>query len=208
MAARCLFDADGVLIDSKVAAWRAVADIRRLFGNTVVIASSDDVDHAFGVPAQEQLVGPQHASVLRMVHRLVMRHQADKLALFENVLDEIATLPVARAVVTSALADGIARVLGSRAALFDEIVGFETGRKIELLAKAARDSHAIYVTDTVNDVRICREVGLAVIATTWGYDPHSKLRQASPDALVETPAELGSALRAFISATERKDHHD
>jgi phosphoglycolate phosphatase len=48
----------------------------------------------------------------------------------------------------------------------------------------------VYVGDEERDVQACREVGVRVVAVTWGVDTVERLRGAGPDALAATPAEV------------------
>lgn len=195
------FDADGVLIDSRTAAWRAAERILAAFGESVSISSSQEMAQVFGHAAQNALVGPEHAASLRMMHRLVMRRFAGDLPLFEDVLATLADQVAPRVLVTAALADGIIACLGPYAQLFDEIVGFESGRKPELLARFVGRA-SVYVTDTVADIQICKSLGLPTIACSWGYDDREQLQAARPDAIAETASELAALLNTLTHNKE------
>lgn len=195
------FDADGVLIDSRAAAWRAAERILAAFGESASINSTEEMALAFGHIAQNALVGSEHAGSLRMMHRLLMRRFAGDLPLFEDVLAAIANLDTPRVLVTAALADGVTTCLGPHARLFDEIVGFESGRKPELLARLVGRA-SVYVTDTITDIQICKPLGLPTVACAWGYDGRALLQAAKPDAIVDTASELAAALKTFTDNME------
>lgn len=183
------FDADGVLVDSQRLAWRAAERILASFGVTASITSASAMEATFGHVAQNALVGPGYAGVLRMVHRLIMRQSATEVSLFHDMLAVVEHIAARRIVVTAALADGIATGLGDRAGLFDEIVGFEDGRKPELLARFA-PYLALYITDTAVDVKDCKALCIPVIGVTWGYDDHVTIEAAGPTAIADTPEQL------------------
>lgn len=183
------FDADGVLVDSRAFAWRAAERVLASFGVTASIASPEAMEAAFGHAAQNALVGARHAGTLRMAHRLVMRHSAAGIGLFHGALAVVARLPARRILITAALADGIATCLGDHAGMFDEIVGFESGRKPDQLARFAPHLSA-YVTDTAVDIKDCKALGIPVIGVSWGYDGRATLEAAGPTAIAETPAQL------------------
>lgn len=47
-----------------------------------------------------------------------------------------------------------------------------------------------YVGDEIRDVTAARAVGLKAASVTWGYNTFAALSTKSPDAIVDTPAEL------------------
>jgi phosphoglycolate phosphatase len=183
------FDADGVLVDSQRFAWRAAERVLASLGVAASITSPDAMETAFGHAAQNALVGRRHAGVLRMTHRLVMRRVATEIGLFHDALAVVDRIAARRILVTAALADGITTCLGDYARLFDEIVGFDSGRKPDLLARYAPHL-ATYVTDTAIDINDCKALGIPVIGVTWGYDGRATLEAAGPTAIAETPAQL------------------
>jgi phosphoglycolate phosphatase-like HAD superfamily hydrolase len=194
------FDADGVLVDSREAAWRAAERVLRLFGAAHAIASYEAMEAAFGPAAQKALVGEQHASVLRMAHRLLMRRWAPSIGIFDQAVTAVAGLSAPRILITAALADGIGECLGVHAALFSEIVGFERGRKPDLLAALA-PRLAVYVTDSSLDIEDCKAVGVPTIGCAWGYEPLAVLRHARPHAIALRPADLPALITPFMTET-------
>lgn len=191
------FDYDGVIVNSRSAAWSAAERILASFGIVVPIDSSKTMEEAFGHAAQDALVGAEHAGALRMAHRLLMRHRACDLKLFDDIIAVVANVEAPKILVTAGLADGVKRRLGRTASLFDEIVGFESGRKPDLMAQRV-GRLGVYVTDTVSDIEICRALGLPVIACTWGtHDDVQMLAEARPDAIANNAAGLASVLNDF-----------
>jgi phosphoglycolate phosphatase-like HAD superfamily hydrolase len=183
------FDADGVIVNSRRRAWQAVEDIIACFGTRVAIRSQEQLDAQFGPKGLARLVGPGHEPTLRQVHRLVMRHAAGAISLFDEIIPVIEALPGRKLLITAALGDGIARCLGRHARHFEAIVGFEQGRKPDLLARHA-SRLAVYVTDTAADIIDCRALGVPVIGCRWGYDSLAALERARPDVIAERPADL------------------
>lgn len=196
------FDADGVLVDSREAAWRAAMRVLDLFGVTASIGSPEAMEAAFGAAAQEALVGREHAGALRMIHRLLMRQSAPSIRLFDDVIDVVAAMPGRRLLVTAALGEGIRVCLGQHASHFEDILGFERGRKPDLLAELANELGA-YITDTAIDVRDCQAVGVPVIGCMWGYDSRETLEAARPDAIAERPDDLPALLDSLMLETSR-----
>ena len=53
---------------------------------------------------------------------------------------------------------------------------------------------AVYITDTVGDIKEAREAGIKSIAVTWGFHDDEMLRQGDPANMISTPAELFPAI--------------
>ena len=200
------FDADGVLLDSQDLACRTSEQIVALFGTRPRIASRRDQIMAFGRDAQRGLVG-EEASVLREMHRLLMRHRAEDVGLFEEVLALIPGLSRPPVLISAGYSTGVQRALGSHVQHFAAILGREAGPKEALMKAWASGGLAWYVTDTVSDIDRCRSYRINVIAVTWGYDSKEALSAAEPEILVSNPAELARVLgdlRFFDSSTNRR----
>lgn len=191
---RLAFDADGVVVASERVAWTASEDILALFGPRPSIRSRADQLRVFGRPAQVERVGTDGASVLRSMHRLLMRARADEITVYDEVLAVIATLSIKPLLITAAYADGIRQALGGRAALFEGLIGREGGAKEMLLAEAAREGLTWFVTDTVRDLERCRACGVRCIAVGWGYDAPADLKCVNPEFFVSNPEELAHVL--------------
>ena len=69
---------------------------------------------------------------------------------------------------------------------------FGKARLLRALMKANRlqPGQLVYVGDEHRDVVACREVGVRVIAVRWGADAEPRLRDAGPDFLADTPADV------------------
>jgi phosphoglycolate phosphatase-like HAD superfamily hydrolase len=125
------------------------------------------------------------------MHRLVMKSRTHLLKR-HPCLALVARLNVPSEIVTSSLAAFAQMVLGAEVEHFVHIRGHETATKGSLMRTLSRN--AIFITDTVVDVKRCQDHGLAVIAVAWGYDTSVALRHSQPDFLVESSAELESLL--------------
>ena len=77
---------------------------------------------------------------------------------------------------------------------------FGKGTRLKRLLKSAGadGAAAVYVGDTVPDIRAAHEAGAAAVAVTWGFSDKVPLAAERPDALAETTDELAPAiLRLF-----------
>jgi phosphoglycolate phosphatase len=73
------------------------------------------------------------------------------------------------------------------------------GQKAPVLRQIISEHHIkcgqlIYVGDEGRDIEACRQVGVKVIAVTWGFEPRETLAKAHPDYLIDDPSELLSLL--------------
>lgn len=67
--------------------------------------------------------------------------------------------------------------------------------KDKSLKKIVEDNHlsldeTIYVGDEVRDIDACKEVGMKMIAVTWGFNSKEILKKSNPDYLVNSPKEI------------------
>jgi phosphoglycolate phosphatase-like HAD superfamily hydrolase len=195
--AQVLFDADGVLVDSRAHAWEAARRIFALFNYEAEIDCMRSYRHHFGRVAQGVAAEEHHVATLRALHRLMMRHRSRDLPLFDDVIKIASLLVVPCSVVTSALGNGIRAALGKDAAIFKEISGNEVGNKADILPRLLQDSPAIYVTDSVRDIAICCRLAVPAVAVGWGYDALEDLIAAGSDYAVASPQELATLFGSF-----------
>jgi phosphoglycolate phosphatase-like HAD superfamily hydrolase len=194
-----IWDADGTLLDSRRQAWAAAEGIISLIGGTPCrIASPEDERRLFGVPAQVNAVG-EHAPTLRMMHRLVLKSRAKDIRPFREVLSVIHQISVTHLIATANLASGVAASLGDDARLFSSIRGFEHGPKADLIRELMAGRQCLYIGDVSRDVVICRDLGVPVVAVTWGgFEEPELVAAAQPNYLVETPTQLSQLLRSLL----------
>lgn len=64
------------------------------------------------------------------------------------------------------------------------------------LAGEADPSRAVYVGDSVHDMRAGRAAGVVTAAALWGPNSRNTLAPTEPDLWVETPADLAAALES------------
>ena len=51
-------------------------------------------------------------------------------------------------------------------------------------------SHSWFVTDTVGDIEVAKNIGLKSLAVTWGYHPLEYLQKAKPTQIINRPKEI------------------
>jgi phosphoglycolate phosphatase len=79
---------------------------------------------------------------------------------------------------------------------------FGKGTRLKRLLRTARanTSAAVYVGDTVPDIRAAREVGAAAVAVTWGFSDKLPLAAEKPDVLADATGDLAPAILRLVAA--------
>ncbi len=87
---------------------------------------------------------------------------------------------------------------------FADILGSDTYTDKTIKIKLLLDKHqavakdAIFITDTLGDVREGTAAGVACIGVTWGHHAREKLETGNPYAVVDTVPELEAAIEKFF----------
>jgi len=69
---------------------------------------------------------------------------------------------------------------------------------VNIAASMAEPGNCVFVTDTLGDMREAAEVGISSIAVSWGFQKHATLEQGKPFRVVDKPADLATAVRAYF----------
>lgn len=62
----------------------------------------------------------------------------------------------------------------------------------------------IYIGDEVRDIDAAREAGIKIISVGWGFSNKKALKMGNPDAFIERPEDLASALATLSKREEGK----
>jgi len=181
---RVVWDFDGVLVDSRLEAWRTAAELLALIDIKVDIQSQEAFRKYF---SKDGIISEADRETLRAMHRLIMRNRAELLET-HPCLALVPQLNVPSEIVTSSSVTLVQDVLDEQAELFVNIRGQEDDTKSALLRTLTHNT--IFITDTIVDVKRCHENRLTVIAVGWGYDSVVALKNSRPDFLVESSAQL------------------
>jgi len=209
-----LFDLDGTLTDSKAGIVRCLRFAVEELGWP---CPPDDVLTTFiGPPLRRTfstlLATADHAIIEQAV--CLYRREFSAGGLFENrVYDGVPEMlasarSAARAafVVTAKFTISAQRIVThfGLAHHFAGVYGMEEGHadKAELLAhvlagEAIAPDAAVMIGDRAADIQAAQANGVASIGVLWGYGSEQELRDARPDALCRTPADLASHLAAW-----------
>lgn len=195
-----LWDADGVLVDTRQIAWEAAGQILGAFGIEFSVNCQEDYRKAFGVGGNSPFFSERECKTAREMHRSLMRRLAPKALRHEGVLEVIRSAPHDAVIVTSAYSETIRIILDSEVKLFTAVLGQELGGKRDILRAFATDSTrlSLGITDTITDVKRYREIGVRPVAVTWGYDTVEAFSDDTSIQLAKNPTDLRNILTDFL----------
>ena len=174
-------DFDGTIADSTATAISGIQKILSLIGQNEDVLSFSDYWRFFGKKSVLKNVTSEQTAVLREMHRMVMQSDAEEVELFEGVMTTYLQLKKKPLIVSSSYSTTVIKALGNYSTVFKKIYGFEAGRKQEILEQLRNKYQFIYITDTKIDISRCKNIGVPVIAVSWGFDCEETLQNASPD---------------------------
>lgn len=140
------------------------------------------------------------------------RHSADHTKLYDGMREELVSLKqkgVKTAVVTNKY-DAAAQAL--RLKFFpetDAVVGTSkdvrpkpapdgVNKALSILGVSADE--CVFVGDGETDIATAKNCGIPVIAVTWGFRDKTTLTALDPDAMIDKPSELASAIESLCEA--------
>lgn len=206
-----VFDVDGTLVDSLATIVAAMASAWR--GEGLTPPAPDRIHHTIGLPLAEA-VGLLAPAVSRATHaRLVASYRQASLALYARPDHTDALYPGAREVLTTLAAAGVLLgiatgkgVPGLHATIgkHDLIAAFvtlQTGDRArgkphpDMLERAMAETgvaacHVVMIGDTVYDIEMARNAGVAALGVAWGCHGADALRAAGAAAVIDDFAAL------------------
>ncbi len=212
MISHVVFDFDGTLVDSLdvvVELYNGLADERGYTKitkhNLAELRTLSILERCrrLGVPAR-RLPG-----LIVEVGRL-LRHATERVRVHDGVPELLQTLHergLTLAVASTNREENIRAIL-ARHGLDTLMTSISCSSRLfgkaHLLRGILRRAHAeptqvVYVGDEHRDIEASRAVGIRFIGVTWGADDPERLREAAPDALVSTPAEIAELVQRWSS---------
>jgi phosphoglycolate phosphatase len=214
-----VFDLDGTLIDSRLDLIHSINSTLRhlgrpeLPGEVIATYVGDGapvlVRRALGDPDDETLV--QHALDYFLAY--YREHKLDNTYVYDGMVPALHSMlptsngrPRRMAVLTNKPVNpsrAIVEALGLKDFFFAVYGGnsFPTkkpdplGARQLLLEAGCRPDEAVIIGDSSNDILTGRNAGLWTVGVTYGFAPLS-MEVTPPDALVDSPSELGQVLGA------------
>jgi len=88
---------------------------------------------------------------------------------------------------------------------FDHVYGWESGRdktvKIQKVFRSynASPGDAVFITDTLGDIREARKAGVESIAVTWGFHERERLEKGEPFVIVDRPEQIIAEINRYFN---------
>jgi phosphoglycolate phosphatase len=199
-----LFDFDGTIADSYPVFLHCMNQLSNEFGYDRIEDSAQLRQKGMGRIISENMKLPK--SALRSYAdrlREEIKYRFHEIPLFAQVKSLIKQLLPANTIgIVSTNSRAIIRNTLEKEGLAVHFLFTDIGlgQKAPALSRVIREHHIkcgrlVYVGDEGRDIEACRQVGVKIIAVTWGFEPRETLARAHPDYLVEDPSELLSLLR-------------
>lgn len=201
-----VFDYDGVLVDSYDVFTRYFLEACDN-ENIDAIGSENDFlslfdGNLYQRMLQQGISRDQILSIVLAVRDGIMEER-DSIQTFPGIREMVHVLAEDNtlAVVTSNHTAVVRYFLTARnISCFADVVGSdkEPSKQAKLQRLSLQHGNTCYyIGDTVGDILEGKKADVATIAVTWGWHDEPRLRQAGPDHLVHTPAELRSLLASL-----------
>jgi len=203
MTKTILFDFDGVIVDSFGACFEVSRTIHPILTEEAYRRRFEgNINHAFTTLDHDE----------RCRHDIdffdEFRPKLAQASVFPGILDAVDELhkEYRLVIVSSTISAPIREYLEGHniAGHFDDILGNDVHtskvEKIKMVLQkyAAEPGNCVFVTDTLGDMREAAEVGISSIAVSWGFQKHATLEQGKPFRVVDKPADLATAVRAYF----------
>jgi len=201
-----IFDYDGVIFDTLNIAWYVVKTVCDRYCKRKVKTKKEFLEvykRNFYVAMEQRGVSDLDMEKLKKDSIKILKTKHPKP--FKNIPQTIKKLSkkYKLAVVSSNYTIIMKHALKKAGILknFHLIVGAEheehKTKNIKLCLKRfkIKPSQAVFVTDTVGDIKEAKKAKLKTMAVTWGYHKKAKLLKAKPDFLVEKPEQILTILK-------------
>lgn len=199
-----MFDYDGVIVDSlEVFTSRFTQACRENGFKEVNVA--EDVLSLFDGNVYETMMrrGLDESTINNILERyeVLQSEQLADLQLFNGIGEALIRISKIHQVyvITSNLSSATIRVLNQNGIeCFRDVIGAEKEKskikKIHSTMSLHPGIPAFYVGDTKGDMLEGKKAGTQTIGVTWGWHTPEKIKEGSPDYLVDTPEELADLL--------------
>jgi phosphoglycolate phosphatase len=199
-----MFDFDGVLIDTLILSYELSAEVNdglqlsqfkdKFHGNIIeslrehggTFNANPEFFKKYGVGTREVRIPEELLSIL------------DYLKNKEDIIMSI---------VSSTPSSNIREILDRQNVSdhFSDLYGSDVDKskvvKIKTLLEKydIQPEHAVFITDTVGDVKEAKDCGVKSIAVSWGFHEKERLEQAEPYRIVDGPMDLLENIKEFLS---------
>lgn len=198
----CVFDFDGVIVNSRKVGYAIHNSIREKYG-LPPIESQNDYLRIIDNGCIKKFLDPDRIKNYYLECNVCYKSYLNEIEmfyalknLFQNTTEEI--------IIISSSPDCIIRkVLKNNEIERVSIYGKEKAKtKIERFALLLRDKNIknddiIYIGDTIDDYNFCKQVGVPMVGSNYGYSNLSKIKDLL-SKLVEQPEELVESIKQYM----------
>ena len=196
-----IFDYDGVLFDTKNIAFNLVTKACRKFCRFTIDNWKDFIDiYKSNFYDAMRKRGARKKDIEKMIAYSISVLKKKKLHVHPGIKSVIKKLSKTHtlAIISSNYDDVMKKNLEKNGILdnFHYILGTEEGeskrKKIANLLKKTKISkpEAVFITDTVGDIKEAKKSGIKAMAVTWGFHSKALLKKAKPDFIVENAEQM------------------
>lgn len=202
-----IFDFDGTIADTLKVALKIVNDyLKKEHYQTISAAELKQLRNMNPLQLITHFKFPlwKVPSLLKHV-RNELAKEVDKVKIFPGVEKLIINLKLNKfhlAILSSNLKETVDKFLAlHQLPLFDYIMCepniFEKGRLLKSFLKEhdLKTKDIIYIGDEVRDIEACKNVGIPIIAVTWGFNDKNALLKMKPDFVAQKPQQILSLLK-------------
>jgi len=200
-----IFDYDGVLFDTKNIAFNLVTKACKKFCNFTIDNWKDFIDiYKSNFYDAMRKRGARKKDIVKMTAFSIKELEKKTLHVHPGIKSVVEKLSKTHTLaVISSNYDNIMRKNLKKNGILDDfhyILGTEEGeskrKKIaDLLKKTKTEkSEAVFITDTVGDIKEAKKSGIKAMAVTWGFHSKAMLKKQNPDFIAENAEQIQEAL--------------
>lgn len=190
-----IFDFDGVIVNTFDSAFEIMRDLlngnlteseyRDWFNGNVYQKFDPNLVGVFFQRFAPRLLATETVpGMIELIRKL--KDDGERMVIVSSTMDE----PIKAYLEKFGIAHCFERVYGATT----EISKTEK-LKMALADTGAEASEAVFITDTLGDIRTAKKIGVSSIAVTWGYHPLEVLKEGEPDAIAESVEVLIDSLQ-------------
>ncbi len=190
-----IFDFDGVIVNTFTIAFEIEKNLRggllteeeyRDFfnGNVYTKLKEEEITPFFKQFIPRLMQEPPAAGMVDLIRKL--KSAGRKMVVVSSTMDE----PIKQYLEKQGIADCFLRIYGATTS---------KSKNHKLMSALADNqveaSQAVFITDTLGDIREATNLHIPAIAVTWGYHPAETLEQGNPKVIVKTVQKLEAVLK-------------
>ncbi|WP_106769105.1 HAD-IA family hydrolase [Paenibacillus faecalis] len=197
-----IFDFNGTIVQSKYLVIKLMNDLADKYGYEKI--RDEDVEHLASLSIRDRLkVMKCPFYKLPMLVADVKKKYKDEVIDLDivpgirDVLSEVKSQGMTMGILSSNSEENIQKFLGAHnSQMFDfvytasSIFGKEKALRKLLKERGISKDEVLYIGDELRDAEACRNLGIACVMVTWGYDAEELLTEGKPTYIIHEPEEL------------------